>query len=146
MNRLIACVVILSLCNLISAAGGEKNGAPNVEGTWRLTASIHNGKKVADKEIAEAAVVVIFKDGKYTFTYNGAKGDVGTYKLDAKAKPANIDLTLTEGNSKGKTQLGIYKLEADQITFAFGKVGGAERPKTFDGSQDVEVHTFKRNQ
>src|SRR5437870_5049742 len=116
MEKLFASVIILNLGILAALAGGDQKDAAKIEGRWKLTASVQKGTKVADKEIADAAVVVAFKDGRYTFTYKGAKGDVGTYKLDAKAKPMNIDLTLTEDNRKGETQHGIYKLEAAQVT------------------------------
>ena len=139
MKKEIAYVVCFGMSAHFVIAGET----PSFEGTWRLTGAISNGKKVDDKKVGEKKIALNFKDGKYAFVLVGMDGDVGTYKLDAKAKPAHIDLTVTEGPGKGRKSLGILKLEADQLTLAFQRPADA-RPKDFEGGQKTEVYTFKR--
>ena len=50
--------------------------------------------------------------------------------IDPTKKPKTIDYQMTEGFTKGKTQLGIYELEADTLKSSFG-APGAERPADF---------------
>ena len=58
-----------------------------------------------------------------------------TIKVDAKAKPATIDISPDEGPEKGKTMKGIWKLEKDKLTIAVteDKGGESKRPENFDG-------------
>jgi uncharacterized protein (TIGR03067 family) len=143
MKKLFVCVFCFSLSALIAVGAAPKN-AP-IEGTWTATAAIIDGKKLTADEIAKAMLVVTLKAGKYTVTSGGKQLEVGTYKTDAKAVPATIDLTITEGKDKDKTQFGIFKVDGDQITFAIANLGIKDRPKDFDGSKDVEVTIMKRN-
>ena len=50
--------------------------------------------------------------------------------LDPTRKPKIIDYEMTDGLTKGKTQLGIYEVEGDTFKACFGKPG-AERPTDF---------------
>ena len=90
-------------------------------------------------------LIVTFKEGKYTVTSAGKQVEAGTYKVDPKTKPAAIDLKITEGKDKDKMQVGIYKLEAGELSFAIASVDVKDRPKNFDGGKDIEVTVFKRN-
>jgi uncharacterized protein (TIGR03067 family) len=49
---------------------------------------------------------------------------------DPSKNPKAIDYQMTEGFTKGKTQLGIYELDGDTFKSSFSAVG-AERPKDF---------------
>jgi uncharacterized protein (TIGR03067 family) len=143
MKKLIVCIVCFGLSALVAVAGG---GTPTIEGNWTAISGIIDGKKLPDEDVTKAALVVNFtKDGKYTVISMGKKVESGTYKHDPKAKPATIDLTITEGKDKDKTQFGIYKLDGDQVTFAIASVDVKERPKNFDGGKDAEVTVLKRN-
>jgi uncharacterized protein (TIGR03067 family) len=50
--------------------------------------------------------------------------------LDPSKKPKTIDYQMTDGFTKGKTQLGIYELEGDTFKACFSKPGDA-RPADF---------------
>ena len=142
MRKLIAGMVCFGLSAMIAVAGG----VGGFEGNWIATGGIVEGKKLPADEIEKAMLVVSFKDGKYTVTSMGKQLEAGTYTVDAKAKPhASIDLKITEGKDKDKTQVGIYKVDGDQVTFAISSAGVKERPKTFEGGKDVEVTMFKRS-
>jgi uncharacterized protein (TIGR03067 family) len=139
MKKLFACLVCFGLSALVAAGGAT----PSIEGAWRLTGGIYKGEKLPGEEIAKEMLVATFKDGKYTVVGKGKQLEAGTYKLDAKANPPTIDLLVTEGKDKDKKQVGIYKLEANQLTFAVSD--STERPKNFDGGKDIEVTAFKRD-
>jgi uncharacterized protein (TIGR03067 family) len=50
--------------------------------------------------------------------------------IDPSKKPKTIDFQMTEGVTKGKTQLGIYELEGDTFKSCFA-APSAERPTDF---------------
>lgn len=143
MRKLLAAIVCFSVCGIVVQAGGGKDG-PKVDGAWNAIAGISDGKKLPQDIIDKINLVVTIKEGKYKVTVGGKQVEAGTYKLDTKTKPNHLDLTITEGDDKGKTQLGIMKLEGDQMSVAFAKAGGKDRPKNFDGGDGIEVTILKR--
>jgi uncharacterized protein (TIGR03067 family) len=145
MKRLFACIVCIGLTAFVGAA---QEGKGTIEGTWTGIAAIVDGKKIPDADVAKKMIVLTIKDGKYTVTVMGKQEQAGTFKLDPKANPPAIDLEISESTDKteiGKSQLGIFKLEGDQVMFAISEIGVKARPKDFDGGKDIEVTTFKRN-
>ena len=145
MKKLLASIICFSLSALIVVAGGDAKTTPKVEGSWTAISAISKGKKLPDEVITKVMLVVTFKEGKYGVTIMGKEIEAGTYKVDAKKKPAEIDMTITEGQDKGKMQLAIFKIEADTATFAIGKAGSTDRPKNFEGGEDIEITVLKRN-
>ena len=150
MKTLFACVTILTGATIITAGGAGK--APKLDGAWTATAAIIDGNKLPEDEVAKTKLVVTFKDGKYSASmFNKDAGkekeiEAGTFKIDASKKPATIDLTIGKGSKDaGKTQLGLFKLDGDQLTLVIAGVDVKERPKSFDGEKGVEVTVLKRN-
>jgi uncharacterized protein (TIGR03067 family) len=143
MKKLLLALTCLTPVALAATAGDEK---AKIDGTWLLTSAVRDGTKFPEEELKKAMPTGVFKDGKYTLMVAGKVQEAGTYKVDATKKPATIDLMITEGDpaDKGKTQLGIFKIEGDTLTFAVGAPGNANRPKNFDGGKDVELQTMKR--
>ena len=62
------------------------------------------------------------------FTHGDTKG---TFTIDDKKTPKTIDLTFTEGPSKGTTMKGIYELDDTKYKLCVVEDGG-DRPKVFD--------------
>jgi uncharacterized protein (TIGR03067 family) len=56
--------------------------------------------------------------------------DTYTYKLDTSKKPAEIDLTITNGVFKGKTYPGIYQLDGGTLKLCRNQPG-QKRPTEF---------------
>ena len=50
----------------------------------------------------------------------------GTTAIDPTASPMTIDVTFAEGDAKGKTALGIYKLDGDLLTICRAGPGVAQ--------------------
>jgi uncharacterized protein (TIGR03067 family) len=145
MQKLFASIVCFSLCAVMATAqGGKGKGGLKVEGSWTATSAIANGKKIPDDVIAKVMMVVTFKEGKYSLTSAGLE-ETGTYTIDAKKKPAQIDLVQTsKGKDKGKLQLGLIKIDGDVMTLVFSKAGSKDRPKDFEAGEAYEVTVLKR--
>lgn len=60
----------------------------------------------------------------------------GTFKLDLKKKPLQMDATESKGSRKGKVYLGIYSLKGDTLRWCVS-TPGKKRPTKFvtEGSQ-----------
>jgi uncharacterized protein (TIGR03067 family) len=121
---------MILVVGLFLAADTPKDEAAKKElekfqGTWKVTTFDVDGK----------AAIEDFKDPRFTFKgdkYTFKTADIteeGTIKLDPAQKPATIDLIITAGNCKGKTQLGVYKIEGDSLTACFADPDNKERPK-----------------
>jgi uncharacterized protein (TIGR03067 family) len=144
MKKLFACVVCFSLSALIAIAGGTEKTA-KLEGSWTATGGVMEGKKLPEEVVTKLNLTVVIKDGKYNVSVMGKEIENGSYKIDAKAKPATIDLKIAKGKDEGKTQLGIFLLEGDKLTVAIASADSKERPKSFEGAEGVEVTMLKRN-
>lgn len=145
MRMLIACLACFSLASLIAVAGDAGKTGAKVEGTWLATSGVSKGEKIPEDVVAKLMVTVVFKDGKYTVTVLGKEVEAGGYKVDASKKPATIDLAITSGNDKGKTQLGIYTIDGDKLKMAIAYADSKDRPKSFEPGKDVEITELKRS-
>ena len=140
MKKWFAAAVVFCLVALVAAQAGEKTA--KVEGTWIGVSGISDGKKLPDGLLDKIMLTVVFKEGKYSVLAEGKEVETGSYKTDASKK--TLDLTISKGKDEGKTQLGIYKLDGDSLSVAFGAAGSKNRPKNFDGGPDIEVTVMKR--
>ncbi|HJZ91377.1 MAG TPA: TIGR03067 domain-containing protein [Gemmataceae bacterium] len=128
------------LLGLAVAVGAPGKDAPkekaSIVGTWNGEKAVAGGK---DLPVPEGGVSFTFtEDGKVMVTEGKReKPDTGTYKLDPKKDPAEIDLT-PPPEKKEKVVLGIYKLDGDTLTLCFGKDGGA-RPTKFESPEGSQV-------
>ena len=127
--------VILALAIFSPLADDD---AKTFEGKWAFTAMQMNGQK-APAAALEGVFLVVDGD-KYKQTQGGMVVEEGTSKLFPDKKPKEIDLKITDGPQKGKTQLGIYKFEGDVATFCFSDADVKTRPKDFtagEGSNEM---------
>jgi|SRR5947209_13000980 len=138
-------VALTALCaGAVVSAGDDKAGDQDrLQGAWEVVSLLENGKAIPNDETKALQIVIagdrltINKDGKAASDYK--------FKLDPKQKPKTIDMTIIEGDDKGKVAPGIYAFEGDTL-----KIGVDEelknRPASFDekDTKTCSVITLKR--
>ena len=124
------CVLLaLALC----AADKTEKKADKIDGTWKVVATTFNGREVPAKSLEGRTVVI--GAGELAGYVNEKKGNVNKITLDAKKKPARIDL-LRQGLKEAS--LGIYELKGDKLTICYGEPG-AGRPEKFESPEGDRV-------
>jgi uncharacterized protein (TIGR03067 family) len=110
-----------------------KDDIKKLEGDWKVTTW-----QQASQELPGEALETVkwsVKGDKYKFEMAGQMEE-GTIKVDPAKKPATIDLEITSGNDQGKSQVGIYKIDGQVITFCFARPGVKDRPTEFTSTED----------
>lgn len=106
------------------------------EGEWKLVELIHDGMP-GQMEYFGAAVTI--KDGKMSIV-TARRTEYLTFKFDAKATPATMDLIPGEKGG-GPLVPAIFKLDADKLTVCFAVVG-VERPTKFESPAGSNLSLF----
>ncbi|OAI40750.1 hypothetical protein AYO40_04385 [Planctomycetaceae bacterium SCGC AG-212-D15] len=140
-----ALVTILALA--AAAPKDDAKKAESREGTWKASAIEYNGEQVLGETVKDLKITLTAD----RFTVSGDAPEIErygrfTYKLDAKAKPATIDLTMVRGDDKGVTLNGIYQRKGDELELCLS-LTPKERPKEFksEGGTNVVRAVFKRD-
>ena len=137
--KAMALVVGAMVCG--GASGDDKEVAKSLEGTWQVVSQWTDGKEdVIAKDGGDTLVVL---DGKYTIKQGDKEVGKGTFTLDSRKTPMTIDNAMADGESKGKTALGIYQVSGDEVKVSSARPGDTDRPAGFD-AKSYRVTTFKR--
>ena len=128
---------LLFVVTSLTAAGDDKDKAikedrKKYEGTWQVVSLEVNGNKSAEED-AKKITVVNEADGKWAIEVEGKVVARGTSEIDPTKKPKTVDLTMTEGEDKGKTSLGIYEFGEDSRKVCLAPAGKA-RPAEFSST------------
>ena len=111
------------------------------QGTWTIESSVTGGKEIPRDQLK--GFIVIYEGDKHTVKNGDKVIQVGTQKIDPSKSPKTIDVTMTEGPSKGTVMLGIYEFDGDTMKACFDPTG-KKRPTEFksaSGSQNfLNVH------
>jgi uncharacterized protein (TIGR03067 family) len=140
-------VSLAAVLILVSAGGAQdaaKKEMPQLEGEWSMVSGQANGQAMPQELVRTGKRVA--KDGVTTISIGGKVFFKAKFSIDPAKKPKAIDYAMTEGPTKGKTQLGIYELDGDTVKFCFAAPGG-ERPTDFtakEGSQRT-LSVWKRD-
>jgi uncharacterized protein (TIGR03067 family) len=102
-----------------------------LEGTWEYTTVGIPGGDGDRAPMVITSRITFRADGTFEVNHPGVKPLTGKATVDPAARPKNLDLNWTNTVSKGKTNLGIYKLEGDTLIYAFAKIG-SPRPTGFE--------------
>jgi uncharacterized protein (TIGR03067 family) len=110
-----------------------------LQGTWILTGLEINGDTIPAPE--GAGTFIFGKDKKLVMKEKGKKDKEGTFKIDARKTPRELDLI---GAKDKEVMQTIYQLENDTLKLAFSMEGpkGA-RPTAFD-SKKAAIMILKR--
>ena len=126
---------------LANEQGDLEKEVRKFQGAWTFESSEAGGKKLPAGELK--GFLLIFEGQKHTVKKGDEVIQVGTQKLDPSKSPKTIDVTMTEGPSKGAVMLGIYEFDGDTLKVCFD-AEGKKRPTEFKsppGSKNfVNVH------
>jgi uncharacterized protein (TIGR03067 family) len=113
-----------------------------MQGTWVMVSGEDGGERLPEGTVKNGRLTIA---GDRHTVHVGEVTIVGTHKVDPGKEPKEIDTTDTEGPFKGKTTLGIYKLDGDQFTVCFAPPD-KDRPKEFTtkSGTGVLLHVWKR--
>jgi uncharacterized protein (TIGR03067 family) len=134
-NRSLFALVMALLCawaTLLPAAADDKDDAAKKElekfqGTWKFISMEQDGKQAPKSEETQT---ITFQGDKFAVKLGDKVIQAGTQKLDPGKKPKTVDASVTEGEGKGTTMLGIYELEGDTLKACFDPQG-KKRPAEF---------------
>ena len=114
--------LLLGSAATVRAAGA----ATALEGTWKVTAASEDGKDEAADAIAGMTMTVTGAD--YKIVKGGAQTETGTLTVGKEGAVDTVDFVVVTGEDKGKTQKGIYKVEADKAKLAYFEDKTPNRP------------------
>ena len=97
----------------------SKKDLDGLQGTWKLVSATQDGKALAEDKVIKTTIV--FKDDTFRFPGSAeyATSRAGTIKIDATAKPKQMDATSTEK----EVMLGIYALDEGGYKVCFAPAG-----------------------
>jgi uncharacterized protein (TIGR03067 family) len=110
------------------ADDAAKKEVAKLEGEWSMVSGEIGGQAMPDAMVKTGKRVC--KGDETTTTFGGRLFMKATFTVDPSKKPMTIDYKMTEGTTKGKTQLGIYEWDGDTVRFCFS-APGKERPTDF---------------
>jgi uncharacterized protein (TIGR03067 family) len=111
------------------AIADDKKGTDldKLQGTWKFVSMEQDGQTVPK---ADEMPTITFEKDKFELKAGGQVVQAGTQVLDGGKKPKTVDATVTEGEGKGTTMLGIYELDGDNLKACFDPQG-KKRPTEF---------------
>ena len=103
-----------------------KKDLDGLQGSWKLVSAMRDGQALPKDKVKKTTIVI--KDDTFLFPDSAeyATSKEGTIKLDATAKPKQMDATSTEK----EVMLGIYELDGDRYKVCFAPTG-KPRPSEF---------------
>jgi uncharacterized protein (TIGR03067 family) len=138
--------VVIAVCLLMGAdeaSDAVKKEMAKLEGEWTMVSGEIDTQALPEEYLKNSRRVA--KGDETTVTIGGKVFLKAKFTVDPAKKPKTIDYLMTEGFTKGKTQLGIYELDGDSVKFCFA-APGKERPtefKTKEGSRTT-LSVWKR--
>jgi len=111
------------------------------EGTWVVTMMEVGGQKVPEEAFAE--MTFTFKGKKYEQKVGDTLVEGGTQDLDPSKTPKNMDINVTDGETKGKKQLAIYEIDGDKAKICAADHDDKERPSKFETKEGSKHMIFE---
>jgi uncharacterized protein (TIGR03067 family) len=139
---------VLIVALVLGRAYGQQDAAKKemaqLEGDWSMVSGEINGQPMPQDFVKSGKRVA--KDGETTISIGGQLYFKAKFTVDPTKKPKAIDYVMTEGFTKGKTQLGIYELDGETVKFCFA-APGKDRPTDFTSKpgSDRTLSVWKRD-
>ncbi len=130
------CTALVVAVFVPARAADEKDDKKATQGTWAYETLEWNGKKIPFNQIKMTTVT--FDGDKFAIKIGDKVTSSGTHKFDSTKSPKTFDATVTEGEGRGTTMLGIYKLDGDNLTGCIN-LTGRERPTEFKTTENSET-------
>jgi uncharacterized protein (TIGR03067 family) len=108
-------------------ADAAKKDQDKLQGTWTFVSMEGDGQPVPQ---GDPPPTITFTGNKFAVKAGEVVLQAGTQTLDPSQKPKAVDSTVTEGEGKGTTMLGIYELDGDNLKACFD-TQGKKRPTEF---------------
>jgi uncharacterized protein (TIGR03067 family) len=130
-----AATLFLGLGSLLAAENPKdetiKQERMKFFGEWQVVALELDGNHVKEEDVKKFKVVN-GADGTWNISIEGEIKLQGTSEIDPAKEPRTVDLTVTEGEAKGDTMLGIYEFSDENNTRKVCFAGsGMQRPAEF---------------
>jgi len=106
-----------------------------LQGTWVFTSM--NGQDTS----GGPEILVTITDNKYVQTIGGEVVERGTFKIDETKKPMTMDLSITEGDSAGKSQVGVFDVTDTKMTAKLAEAGETTRPTNLNQEEGFFIIT-----
>ncbi len=130
---LTAAITLIGFGSLLAADAAKeeaiKKDRMQYFGEWSVVSLEFDGNQVKEQD-AKKFTIVNGADGTWSIAVDGAIMIQGTSEIDPTKQPKTVDLTVTTGESKGETLLGIYEFSDDTRKVCFAQTG-KERPAEF---------------
>lgn len=121
---LVSVLVGATAASSLAQQAGDKT---ELEGVWQRIVGVRHGEKV---EVARDTIVTI-RGRNFELRAGNRRITVGTFTIDPKKTPREIDVTYTEGPDTGKVIRAIYQLDGDKLEFRTPGSVDDPRPTTF---------------
>lgn len=130
----------------VLGVSAQEKGGPKIEGTYVIVAGVKDGEKAKTENDKKETVVTI--DAKTILLGEKGKGFVMSYKIDASAKPAKVDMVILEApeafaDAKGAKGYGIVSLKGGVLKLAYG-LDAEKRPTDFSGKSGFAFEMKKK--
>src|SRR2546423_9055021 len=116
-NRFVVCIIVLAGVSILSALAEEseavKKDLARLQGEWLMVSGSADGYPMPEEMLGRSKRVC--KGDELTVIVGGRPFMKAKITIDPTKKPKTIDYLMTEGFTKGKTQLGIYELDGDTL-------------------------------
>jgi uncharacterized protein (TIGR03067 family) len=129
--KLVGLLAVVFATAGVVAGGDAKADLKKFHGTWSVAKAQKGGKDAPEGEI-KALRLVFSGENKLELKF-GEKGIEGTFKIDPKKKPSQIDVSLMD-----KTAEGIYQFKGGMLELCVGEPGDP-RPTEFKSAEGSKV-------
>ncbi len=131
----------LLLFGMLGVLVADDKELKELEGSYTVV-SMEKGGMPAPKDLTQK-VKVVFKGDSLVINIGGDEKKA-KIKADSAKQPHTIDISPLDGEEKGKTFPGIYKIEKGDLTLAFTEK--TDRPKDFKSEGETILLKLKKDE